>query len=226
MKLVIFDCDGTLIDSQHLIFAAMHRTFARHGLPPPDQAAVRSVVGLSLPIAIGKLLPPGAESRIEKLTDTYRTTYGELRADPVHAEPLFPGARETVAALHARPDVVLGIATGKSRRGVTHVLAMHGLDHYFTTVQTADIHPSKPHPAMIEYAMLEAGVGAQDTAMVGDTSYDMIMAAAAGVVAVGAGWGYHSPADLETAGAMAVVPDFPSLGAALNRLLFERKEAP
>jgi len=226
MKLVIFDCDGTLIDSQHVIFAAMRRTFVRHGLPPPDQAAVRSVVGLSLPIAIGKLLPQGTESRVETLTDTYRATFGELRADPGHAEPLFPGAREAVAALHARGDVVLGIATGKSRRGVAHVLALHGLDPYFTTVQTADIHPSKPHPAMIEYAMLETGVPARHTAMVGDTSYDMIMATAAGVVPIGAGWGYHSAADLETAGAMAVVPDFPSLGVALDRLLFEREEAP
>ena len=225
MKLVIFDCDGTLVDSQHIIFAAMQAAFSRHGLPDPDQAGVRSVVGLSLPIAIRQLVPSVEGHIIAALVEGYKTAFGELRGDPAYEEPLFPGARQAIEALHVRGDVVLGIATGKSRRGVNHVLAMHGLEPYFMTVQTADIHPSKPHPAMIEHAMLEAGVGAADAAMIGDTSYDMIMARAAGVTAIGAGWGYHSVTDLESAGAQAIVPDFPSLGAVLDRLLLERDDA-
>jgi phosphoglycolate phosphatase len=225
MKLVIFDCDGTLVDSQHIIHAAMCAAFVRHGLPEPAAAAVRSVVGLSLPIAIRQVAPPVDVGVIDRLVETYKTAFGDLRGDPAYEEPLFPGAREVLEMLHARDDVVLGIATGKSRRGVDRVLEMHGLQRYFTTVQTADIHPSKPHPAMIEYAMLEIGTRAADTAMIGDTSYDMVMAQAAGVAAIGVGWGYHPVADLETAGAHAIAPDFPALAGVLDRLLLEREDA-
>jgi phosphoglycolate phosphatase len=226
MKLVIFDCDGTLVDSQHIIFAAMQAAFARHGLSCPPQSVVRSVVGLSLPTAITRLAPTADRRLIDAVVEAYKTAFGELRRDPAHEEPLFPGARQAVEALYARGDLVLGIATGKSRRGVTHVLAKHGLERYFTTVQTADIHPSKPHPAMIEYAMSDAGVGPADTAMVGDTSFDMIMALAAGVTAIGAAWGYHSVADLQSAGAQAIAPDFPSLGTVLDRMLIGRESSP
>jgi phosphoglycolate phosphatase len=222
---VIFDCDGTLVDSQHIIYAAMQTAFARHGLSCPPQSVVRSVVGLSLPTAIARLAPMADRGVIDAVVEGYKTAFGELRRDPAHEEPLFPGARAAVEALYARGDLVLGIATGKSRRGVTHVLARHGLEHYFTTVQTADIHPSKPHPAMIEYAMSDAGVGPADTAMIGDTSFDMIMALAAGVTAIGAGWGYHSVEDLQAAGAHAIANDFAALGGALDRLLFQSEEA-
>jgi phosphoglycolate phosphatase len=225
MKLVIFDCDGTLVDSQHIIFAAMEKAFAQHGLPRPDHAAVRAVVGLSLATAIQRLVPLADAAALESLVESYKAAFAQFRGNPAFEEPLFPGARKAIEALRERGDVVLGIATGKSRRGVDHVLAMHGLQHHFTTVQTADIHPSKPHPAMIQYAMSDAGVGPQDTAMVGDTSYDMIMALAAGVTAIGAGWGYHSVEDLNTAGAHAIVPEFASLGAVLDRLLAERERA-
>ncbi len=108
-----------------------------------------------------------------------------------HLEPLYPGAADAVAALARRDDIVLGIATGKSQRGVRAVLARHGLLEHFITIKTADDAPSKPDPGMVLHAMSEAGVAADDTVVVGDTVYDIAMARAAGAAAIGVTWGYH-----------------------------------
>lgn len=199
-RLAIFDVDGTLVDSQGHIQAAMATAFSETGLAAPDRAAVRSIIGLSLPVAVARLAGGPAPEIVER----YKAAYVALAAEEGSAEaaPLFPGARAALDALAAE-GVVLGIATGKSRRGLSVVLETHGLAGLFETVQVADDHPSKPHPSMIRAAVSESSADA--AAMIGDTVFDMDMARAAGVPGLGVAWGYHDPKALEDAGASRVL---------------------
>ena len=211
MKLIVFDCDGTLVDSQHLIVAAMERAFADRALALPVRDNILGVVGLSLPIAIERLVPHMSVAAIDDLAEGYKAAFGELRRDPLQREPLYPGVREILNELGARDDVMLGVATGKSRRGVAAILEREGLDGLFQTIQTADTHLSKPDPSMLITAMAEAGCGPPDTIMIGDTTFDIEMARAAGVRAVAVSWGYHPIEALVTAGAHIVVGDAKAL---------------
>lgn len=220
MKLILFDCDGTLFDSQHMIVAAMNRAFAGAGLALPERAAVLDVVGLSLEPAVARLLPLATPpSEIRALAQSYKSAFQDLRRDPANYEPLFPGARETLFALAEVPGVVLGIATGKSRRGVDVLLEREELGHLFATIQTADTHPSKPHPSMIMTALAETGAAASSSVMIGDTTYDMSMARSAGMPALGVGWGYHHPDALMNAGAYRVLTDYAEMPAAIEAIL-------
>jgi phosphoglycolate phosphatase len=219
MKLVIFDCDGTLVDSQNAIFAAMHHAFSSLGLATPTRAEVLGVVGLSLPEAFAALAGRESPSIQAALSELYRSDFPRARQAGAGHDPLFDGAAEAVAALAARDDVLLGVATGKSKRGVARLIEREGWHGHFFTIQTADDHPSKPHPSMILRAMQEAGADARATVMVGDTSYDMEMACNAGVAALGVAWGYHAPERLTLAGAHAVAATFPGLLAAIEKQL-------
>lgn len=210
VKLVMFDFDGTLVDSQSVIVAAMSEAFLAAGLAPPEPADVRRIVGLRLETAVARLLPDGMEGRADALSDGYRKAFFEVRRRPDHDEPLFPGALEALHALD-RPDVLLGIATGKGRRGLVHVLEHHGLVERFATLKTADDGPGKPHPAILEQAMAELGVDPGDTVMVGDTVFDVQMARNAGVEAIGVAWGYHEAEELTAAGAVCVIETFAAL---------------
>lgn len=215
-KLVVFDVDGTLVDSQDHIVAAMTAAFDAVSRPLPARDVVLSIVGLSLGQAIARLLPDCATPEREAATQAYKTAFGQLRAG--HLSPLYPGAAEVLAALDARGDVLLGIATGKSRRGLAHILDAHGLSGRFASCQVADDHPSKPHPSMLLAALAETGVDARDAVMLGDTTYDIEMARAAGMPAIGVSWGYHRPEALSAAGAGRVLDAFGDLHAALADL--------
>jgi len=199
-RLAIFDCDGTLVDSQHSIAAALADAFAAHGLPVPPPKESRRVVGLSLVEAMAALLPGRDRALHVDLAQTYKDAFQRLRARDAVDEPLFGGIAALLDALEA-DGWLLGVATGKSDRGLGLCLDCHGLSARFVTLQTADRHPSKPHPSMIEQAMADAGAEATTTMMIGDTSFDIEMARAAGVTAVGVAWGYHAPEELWEAGA-------------------------
>jgi phosphoglycolate phosphatase len=221
LKLIIFDCDGTLVDSQHMICAAMQQAYESHGLPVPPREKLLAIVGLSLPEAFRRLAAADSDGEhhpVEGLVTCYKAAFAALRQSVEHLEPLYPGARAALDALGRRPDTLLGIATGKSQRGVRAVLGRHGLGERFTTIQTADDAPSKPHPGMVLAAMRQTGVPPHDTVVVGDTVFDVEMAHAAGVHAIGVGWGYHSAEALLGAGVDAMIGDFSELLAVLDRL--------
>jgi phosphoglycolate phosphatase len=214
MRLAVFDIDGTLVDSQAQILAAMAGAHRNVDLPLPPRHAVLSIVGLSLPVAMARLHPQASPAQIEVLVTQYKATFASLRAEVL--SPLYPGAREVVEALFELPGLLLGVATGKSRRGLDHVLRGHGLEGYFATAQVADDHPSKPDPSMVRAAL--AQTGADEAVMIGDTTFDIEMGRAAGAATLGVAWGYHPRAALVAAGADAVIDGFAQLPAALAGL--------
>lgn len=217
-KLIIFDCDGTLVDSQHMICAAMQQAYADHRIDCPPREKLLSIVGLSLAESFQRLSDNVEGFPVETMVERYKAAFFEMRATQTEMEPLFPGVREIIEHLSVRDDMVLGIATGKSQRGVRMVLGHHGLLQHFSTIKTADDAPSKPHPGMVLEAMREAGATPEQTVVIGDTSYDMEMARAARAGAIGVSWGYHPVADLHAAGAHEVITQFGLLQGALDRV--------
>ena len=215
VRLAVFDCDGTLVDGQADVCAAMEAAFAAAGLAPPPRSATRRIVGLSLPEAMRRLHPAGGTEQHDALAAHYRDAYRERRAGGLIDEPLFDGMEGLLERL-AADGWRLGVATGKSDRGLAHCLAAHGIAGHFVTLQTADRHPSKPHPAMLEAAIAAVGAAAGDTVMIGDTAYDMAMARAAGARAIGVAWGYHAADELIAAVAEAVAETAASLGDLLE----------
>ncbi|GGF60854.1 phosphoglycolate phosphatase [Mameliella alba] len=218
LSLVIFDVDGTLVDSQGDILGAMSIAFASEGIERPTREAILAIVGLSLPQAFSHLAPELGPVQRTRLVEAYKDAYAELRMKGgPEASPLYPGIPALLDRLSARDDVLLGIATGKSRRGLTALLESHGLTQRFVTRQCADDNPSKPHPAMLFNALDEAGVDPERAMMIGDTSYDMEMAQAAGMPRIGVTWGYHPPEALT--GAEHVVDDAAGLERAIDTVL-------
>lgn len=217
-KLVIFDVDGTLVDSRSLIVASMDGAFAALGLEPPETDATLGIVGLSLYEAMTVLLPDETEETHRRLVEAYRDAFTDLRRTGDHPETLFEGARAALEALAARPDTVLGIATGKSRRGVDRLFEQQGFESLFMTVQTADDAPSKPHPAMVEQAMASVGVEPANTVFLGDSVFDMQMARAAGARGVGVAWGFQPVDTLRQAGAGHILGHFNELPPYLDAM--------
>ena len=218
LALAIFDCDGTLVDSQSAIVGAMHAAFTGCGLAAPAAPDVRRVIGLSLGHAISTLHPAGAEPQIAQLTRDYCEAFAAQRAAGAHADPLYPGVVEALDALRAA-GWVLGVATGKSMRGLLATLERHGLRDRFVTLQTPDTCRGKPDPHMVECAMNDVGARAADTIVIGDTVYDIGMAVAAGAHALGVSWGYHAAAELTAAGAQRVLESYAELPDAAAALV-------
>ncbi|MEC3861433.1 HAD-IA family hydrolase [Mesobacterium sp. TK19101] len=208
LKLVIFDVDGTLVDSQADILGAMTRSFETVACPVPSRDAILGIVGLSLPQAMARLAPDSDQDTRDALVAGYKEAYFDIRRQGgADSSPLYPGIRDVLEHLHAQDEILLGVATGKSRRGLEALLDARDLRRYFITTQVADDHPSKPHPSMLLTALSETGVAAGDAVMIGDTSYDIDMGHAAGMVAIGVTWGYHPASQLRHAHALVDTTD-------------------
>lgn len=216
-RLAVFDCDGTLVDSQANICDAMEETFARAGLPLPGRDAVRRIVGLSLVEAVRALHPAGDPELHYAMAQDYKGCFHALRGRGLVAEPLFDGIAGAIASADG-DGWLLGVATGKSDRGLNLCLAHHGIADRFVTLQTADRHPSKPHPSMLIQAMADAGAVPETTVMIGDTRFDIAMAKAAGATAIGVAWGYHDADELHAEGADHVARHPADLSAILKEL--------
>ncbi len=218
LRLAVFDVDGTLVDSEHSIVAAMTEAWLRMGLGIPRPENVRRIIGLSLVDACAVLLPWAPHDVHRAVAEHYKLAFRALRLLPNSVEPFFPGVRETLDQLE-KEGWLLGLATGKSRCGVDAMLEEHSLTGRFTTIQTADDNPGKPHPAMLQRAAEECGVHLSKVIMIGDTAFDMMMANAAQVIGLGVSWGYHTIDELHAAGAKIVVDSFENLPDRLMGLL-------
>ena len=197
LRLVIFDVDGTLVDSQGEIIGAMTAAFDQVGVAMPTRPQILGIVGLSLERAFEVLCPDADRATQADLAGAYRHAFASLRDAGHDKAVLYPGARDVIETFAAQDHTLLAIATGKSRRGLDKVLERHHLTGMFHSEQVADHHPSKPDPSMILTAMMETGVNPQRTVMIGDTTFDMDMARAAGVKKIGVSWGYHPAQSLQ-----------------------------
>lgn len=216
-RLIIFDVDGTLIDSQAEIIGAMASSYASESIALPAPPVILSIVGLSLAEAFVQLLPDADAPRRNRMVQAYKDAFNTSRGpDQVERSPLYPGALDMLRLLHSQSDTLLAVATGKSRRGLDKMIERHDLAGFFTSQQTADDHPSKPHPAMIHAALAECGVSTKCAVMVGDTTYDIDMGRTAGVKTIGVAWGYHASADLN---ADTLIRTFSDLPAAIASVL-------
>ncbi|MBL1241607.1 MAG: HAD-IA family hydrolase [OCS116 cluster bacterium] len=224
-KLVIFDLDGTLVDGARAAIPAMQHAFEAVGLPKPNDAQVMDMIGLSIIPAIQHILNSFnqirtvSDSEVEQIGEIYKNYFYQSRIAEKHPMPLYDGALKALAELQTQDEILLGIATGNSRRGVNAFLDKHNLRDAFFTTQCASECPSKPHPEMILQAMRDAGVEAAQTIMIGDTSFDMQMAKAANVYAIGVNWGYHSQDIMLSAGADIIVDNFEQLTAQILEFL-------
>lgn len=218
LRLIVFDVDGTLVDSQADIIAAMSYAFGAVGMTVPPQNDILAIVGLSLDVAMARLAPDRDAVTRAEMVAAYKNAYADLRAqsDVADSSPFYPHARATLDRLSETPENILGVATGKSRRGLDALLSGHGLSGFFTTEQVADHHPSKPHPSMLQAAMQETGTTPENAVMIGDTAFDMQMARAAGMRAIGVSWGYHPPEAMGEADHL--VHDFRDLLGVLDNL--------
>lgn len=211
LKLVVFDCDGTLVDSQYNIIHCMNQSFSACGLPVPPDPAVRSIIGLNLEQAIHELMTEKEDLELlHRLVDNYKQAFHAHRLEPDHQEPLYDGALDVIRQLEAA-GVLMAVATGKSMRGLKAVIEMHKLGAYFTSLQTPDHNPGKPHPQMLEQAMKVVGASPENTYMIGDTSYDMMLAKNAKCTAVGVSWGYHDTEMLQASGADHMIDHYDQL---------------
>lgn len=215
LRLALFDVDGTLVDSLGMIVSAMDQAFEALALTPPPREDVAAIIGLSLEHVFLRLAPEQPAETQTRLAEAYRNAF--VRIDTKETS-LYPGARAALDRLSQIDTLFLGVATGKSRRGLDRMLTAHGLTGRFVTEQVSDHHPSKPHPAMVTTALAECGVAAAHAVMIGDTVFDIEMGRAAGVRTLGVAWGYHPVSSLRAAGADLIIETWDDVDAALDAL--------
>ncbi|MCB1724146.1 MAG: HAD-IIIA family hydrolase [Gammaproteobacteria bacterium] len=204
---IVFDWDGTLMDSEARIVTCMQRAALDAGLAVPDDADARDVIGLGLREAIAKLFALHADADIECVADAYRLHW---LGNDVAAAAMFDGATDLLESLHEEGHL-LAVATGKSRRGLDKALQDSGLAHFFHVTRCADEAFSKPHPQMLEDILTDLNASPLQAVVVGDTEYDMQMASNAGVAAVGVTHGVHSAERLLASGARKCFADLRDL---------------
>jgi phosphoglycolate phosphatase len=205
MKLVLFDCDGTLVDSAHVIHRCMQASFEDHGFVQPNLSETKSIIGLSLHDAIGILLKDQTTNQLDKMVQNYKDHFFKIRTQENLLEPLYAGIRDVLDQMKQRDELILGVVTGKSTRGLIAILEGHGLRDHFLPIRTADDCPSKPHPAMVTECCAEVGIDASSTYVIGDSTFDMDMANHANAKSVGVDWGYASVSELENSGANYII---------------------
>ncbi|WP_420419584.1 HAD-IA family hydrolase [Pacificispira sp.] len=217
-RLIVFDCDGTLVDSGHIIVSTLSAAWRAEGMEPPDPDLMRHQIGLPLVEAIANLAPQAGRALHEKLAENYKAVFIGGREVGAHEEPLYEDCATILASLAAEERYLLGVATGKGRRGLGHTLTRHGIGHHFAVLKTADDGPGKPNPDILIDAMDELGVKPWHTVMIGDTVFDVTMAVRAGAHAIGVSWGYHPPAELRKAGARVVAERFAEIPGLLQTI--------
>jgi phosphoglycolate phosphatase len=210
MTLFVFDFDGTLSDSANFICDTMQQAFIAHNIPAPTHSMIRHIIGITLEQAIYTLMPTLSDTDIACITQNYKNIFQARRSDNTMHDSLFDGSLDILNAIKTHHHIA-GIATGKSLRGLNAELDRHNIRSFFIGYQTSDTHPSKPHPAMLHAMIDQAGCTAQDTIMIGDTSYDMQMAQSAGAMAIGVSWGCHDVDTLKKAGADTIIHHFSEL---------------
>ena len=220
LRLVVFDMDGTLIDSQDVIIEAMRRAFVGMGRPAPTNAQTLSIIGLSLDKAVATIAPDFSPAEVALGVEGYRRSFIEMRAETggEAAAPLYPGAFAALERLHAQDKILMGVATGKARRGLDHAYASHGIGHFFVTHQTADRHPSKPNPSMLYQTLSDTGCEVEQAVMIGDTEFDIAMGKAAGFATIGVSWGYHSLERLQAAAPDFIIDGYDELDETLDKV--------
>jgi len=212
--LILFDLDGTLVDGQHAVYATFAAIFPRFGYPAPRRAEVRSIIGRSLPQAIGDLL--GEDAPALPMAEAYKAHFHKMRLAEGYHEALYDDVDAVIRRLAGRADLLLGTATGKALRGINWMIEQHGWQGFFATLQAADTAASKPSPEMVLNACRETGVAPSDVIVFGDSIYDMQMARSAGATAIGVSWGYGAPSDLLEAGASRIIDRFIDVEAAID----------
>ena len=213
--MIVFDCDGTIVDSQAAIVEIMGSTFESYNLKRPERKDILLGVGLELGAGIQRLLPEENNFDIDEMCIVYKQFSSNYRKNNNIGDPLYPDAEQTIRKLHSE-KWLLGIATGKSRVGLDYVLDLYGLNELFVTKQTSDSAAGKPNPEMLQNAMRDTALGPDSVFMVGDTTYDICMAQNAGTHSIGVSWGYHEAEELLEAGAEVVVHSFEELSQFLK----------
>lgn len=197
-ELIVFDWDGTLMDSELRIVTCIQRAAGDVGIPIPDDRAAREIIGLGLDEAVQRLFPRADTGQVRALTEAYRSLW---LSDEVEPARMFSGAHDLIDGLY-RSNHLLAVATGKSRRGLDRALEESGLGGFFHASRCADEAFSKPHPQMLQDILVDLEVHPGAAVVVGDTEYDMQMASNAKVAAVGVSHGVHAPERLFAHGAL------------------------
>jgi phosphoglycolate phosphatase len=218
LRFAAFDLDGTLIDSAETIVDGVVACWAACGFAEPDRNAVRRVIGLPWEESIRELIPGSGATELAAIHNYHDEVRRGIRPRPPATISPFPGAHEVLDHLEAE-GYLLGIVTSRSSHRLHDLLDDNGLAERFQTFKTADMGPGKPNPYLLLEAMADLGVDAGRTVMIGDTTFDVLMATNAGTAAVGVSWGVHEPHELDAAGAHCVIDAFHELPPILGTLV-------